>query len=619
MTNQNSLLKIITLLGLLIISLLYAWPNIYREYPVVEISKSADEPLAVLQSKVEQVLQKQDLAYENIEVFDDHLQIRCKNTDEQLKTKDSLQKALNSDQYTIALNLVSAMPNWMKKIGASPMKLGLDLKGGVHFLLDVDMQTVLKHQYEDQKKLIADTLKAHRLFFSGMRLQGSQAILIRLRDPEQAKVALELLTSTYPKYLSTYDKLHGWLQVKMGISALHELRQATLDQTMSILRHRVNELGVAEAVVQQQGEQRIAVDLPGIQDAARAKSILGGTATLEFRLVDETHDPLLAQKTGVVPPNSLLFNLDGRPILLHKEIVLNGDAIASATSAFDQQTARPSVSIQLNANSGTEFTVVTRNHVGQRMAIVYVETKAEEINVNGELQRVIKRHERVISAPVIQSALGKQFQITGLRDNNEATRLAILLRSGALPTSIFSVEEKTIGPSLGQENIHAGMMSLMVGMLVVLVLMLVYYRVFGFIADMALVLNLIFLVALLSIIGATLTLPGIAGIVLTLGMAVDANVLINERIREELRLGLSIPAAIRAGYERAFATILDANVTTFIVGLILFSLGSGPVRGFAITLCLGLLTSMLSGVTYSRAMVNAIYGSRKLNKISIGI
>jgi preprotein translocase subunit SecD len=618
MTNQNSLLKIITLLSLLVIAVVYAWPNIYREFPVVEISGSSKESVANVQQKAKHILQENHMPYQKIEAVDENLQIIFKNTDDQLKAKDILQKFLGGD-YTVALNLVSTMPDWLKKLGAQPMKLGLDLKGGVHFLLDVDMNTVIKHQYEDQKKQIADALKNNKIFFTGMRLEPTQGILIRLRNIEQAEAATTVLNREFTNYLTTFDNQHGWLQVKISVTYLHELRQATLDQTMSILRHRVNELGVAEAVVQQQGEQRIVVDLPGIQDAARAKSILGGTATLEFRLVDETHDPLLVQKTGVVPPESLLFNLDGRPILLKREIVLNGDAIASATSSFDQQTAQPSVSIQLNANSDQAFSVTTRNNVGHRMAIVYVETKSEEINLNGQIQRVIKRHERVISAPVIQSALGKQFQITGLQSSEEATRLAILLRSGALPTSIFPVEEKTIGPSLGQENIHAGMLSLMVGMLIVLGLMLVYYRVFGFIADMALVLNLVFLVALLSIIGATLTLPGIAGIVLTLGMAVDANVLINERIREELRLGLSIPAAIRAGYERAFATILDANVTTFIVGMILFSLGSGPVRGFAITLCLGLVTSMLSGVTYSRAIVNALYGDRKIQKISIGI
>ncbi len=300
-------------------------------------------------------------------------------------------------------------------------------------------------------------------------------------------------------------------------------------------------------------------------------------------------------------------------------MVLNGDAITSATSSFDDQTGSPSVSVSISSGSDQAFSKVTRENIGHHMAILYVETKSEEIIVDGHSERLLKRHERVISAPVIQSALGRNFQINGLSDPKEASKLAILLRSGALPTAIFTVEERTIGPSLGQENIHAGMMSLVVGMAIVLVLMLVYYQVFGLIADLALALNLVFLVSLLSIIGATLTLPGIAGIVLTLGMAVDANVLINERIREELRNGLSVQAAIRAGYERAFATILDANVTSFIVGLILFSLGAGPVRGFAITLCLGLITSMISGVTYSRAMVNAIYGRRKVQKLSIGI
>lgn len=618
MTNKNSLVKIITLVSVLFLALVYAWPNVYREFPVVEISGDNVSQTDSLSNKVKSILDENHLAYQRIDTAEGQFTVVFKNTDDQLIAKDILQKVLGSD-YTVALNLVSAMPEWLKSIGAHPMKLGLDLKGGVHFLLDVDMQSVIKHQYEDVKKNIANTLKQKHIFVSGMRVQPNVGILIRLRDINQSEDAIALLNAEYPKYFTTFDRQHGWLQIKINVGALQELRQATLEQTMSILRHRVNELGVAEAVVQQQGEQRIAVDLPGIQDAARAKSILGGTATLEFHLVDEMHDPFLAQKTGSVPAGSLMYNLMGKPLLLKKEIVLNGDAISNASSSFDQQSAAPSVSIQLSSNSDKSFTEATRNNVGRRMAIVYVETKSEEINLNGKMERIIKRNERVISAPVIQTALGKEFQITGLQDSAEATKLAILLRSGALPTTIFPVEEKTIGPSLGQENIHSGMMSLMVGLAIVLALMLVYYRVFGLVADIALLLNLVFLVALLSIIGATLTLPGIAGIVLTLGMAVDANVLINERIREELRLGLSVPAAIRAGYERAFATILDANVTTFIVGLILFSLGSGPVRGFAITLCLGLLTSMLSGVTYSRAIVNAIYGGRKVQKISIGI
>lgn len=618
MANQNSILKMITLIGFFLISLIYAWPNLYREFPVVEISGTGIAGEA-LQSKALDILKRNQLAFEKVENSEDQMvQVRFKNTDDQLRAKDVLQKSLGDD-YNVALNLVSAMPRMFHKIGANPMKLGLDLKGGVHFLLDVDMQPVIKRRYVELQKQVGPLLREKHFLYSGMRFQTHKGLLIRLRAPETAKDIIDYLQLQFPSVTVRFDEKHGWLQLKLNLNDLQDLRQATLEQTMSILRNRVNELGVAEAVVQQQGQHRIAVDLPGIQDAARAKSILGGTATLEFHMVDEQHDASLAEKTGVVPSGSLLFNLNGRPILLKKEVVLNGDAITSATSSFDQQTGSPSVSVSIRSGADKVFSKVTRENIGHHMAILYVETKSEEIIVDGKAERLLKRHERVISAPVIQSALGRDFQINGLQDPKEASKLAILLRSGALPTAIFTVEERTIGPSLGQENIHAGMMSLVVGMMIVLVLMLVYYRVFGIIADLALALNLVFLVSLLSIIGATLTLPGIAGIVLTLGMAVDANVLINERIREELRNGLSVQAAIRAGYERAFATILDANVTSFIVGLILFSLGAGPVRGFAITLCLGLLTSMFSGVTYSRAMVNAIYGHRKVQKLSIGI
>ena len=619
MANHNSILKIITLLGIFALSLIYAWPNLYREFPVVEISSANSLPVEQIQTQAIDVLKRNALHYDTVQSTEEQsIQVRFKNTDEQLHAKDVLQKALGDD-FNVALNLVSAMPHAFRKIGANPMKLGLDLKGGVHFLLDVDMQPVIKRHYEDLQKQVGQLLREKHFYYSGMRYQPHQGLLIRLREPEMAKEIIEYLQLQFSTVTATFDETHGWLQLKLNIADLHDLRQATIEQTMSILRNRVNELGVAEAVVQQQGDHRIAVDLPGIQDAARAKSILGGTATLEFHMVDEQHDATLAEKTGVVPAGSLLFNLNGRPLLLKKDVVLNGDAITSATSSYDDQTGSPSVSISISSGSDQEFSKVTRENIGHHMAILYVETKSEEIIVDGHSERLLKRHERVISAPVIQSALGRNFQINGLSDSKEASKLAILLRSGALPTAIFTVEERTIGPSLGQENIHAGMMSLVVGMAIVLVLMLVYYQVFGLIADLALALNLVFLVSLLSIIGATLTLPGIAGIVLTLGMAVDANVLINERIREELRNGLSVQAAIRAGYERAFATILDANVTSFIVGLILFSLGAGPVRGFAITLCLGLITSMVSGVTYSRAMVNAIYGRRKVQKLSIGI
>jgi preprotein translocase subunit SecD len=619
MGNQNSRFKIIGLLGLFVLAFLYAWPNVYQEVPVVEISGPNAKALTGLQAKCEDILHAASLGYQQIEIDEEHLSIQFQNADNQLLGRDILQKKLGSD-YIVALNLQSTMPDWLKKIGAKPMKLGLDLKGGVHFLLDVDMQTVIKRSYEDTQKAVALKLRQQKIHYTGLRYQKDVGILIRLRENSSLEAAKNLLENEFSaQYIVDIDKQHNWLVMEMTQAYLHELRQATLEHTMSILRHRVNELGVAEAVVQQQGEHRIAVDLPGIQDAARAKSILGGTATLEFRMVDEEHDPLLAAKTGVIPSGSILFYLQERPILLKRDVLLKGDAISSASSNFDDQTGSPMVAISLNNRSHDAFSEATRQNVGHHMAIVYVETKSEEISMGKTSETILKRHERVISAPVINSALGKDFQITGLEDQQEASKLAILLRSGALPTTIFPVEERTIGPSMGAENLRAGMMSLIVGMGIVLCLMLVYYRAFGLIADAVLVLNLVFLVALLSIIGATLTLPGIAGIVLTLGMAVDTNVLINERIREELRLGLSVPAAIRAGYELAFATILDANATTFIVGLILFSLGSGPVRGFAITLCLGLVTSMLSGVTCSRAMVNAVYGNRRHEKISIGI
>jgi preprotein translocase subunit SecD len=444
-------------------------------------------------------------------------------------------------------------------------------------------------------------------------------IHVRFRTAQAMDDALVELRQQLPSIIFTPSKVGFDLTASLSGAELNNIRQNTIEQTMGILRNRVNELGVGEAVVQQQGATRVSVDLPGIQDAARAKQILGGTATLQFHLVDQDHDPLIAKQTGAVPLDSKLYMMDDRPILLKRQVVLSGDSITSAVSSFDQQTATSAVLIQLGGGGEAYFTKITRENIGKRMAIVFVETKTDMETVSGKEKRVTHREERVISAPVIQNALGNNFQITGLSDSKEASNLSLLLRAGALPAAIYTVEERTVGPTLGQENIRRGIISLEVGMGLILVLMLVYYRFFGLVANVALLLNIILLCALLSIIGATLTLPGIAGIVLTVGMAVDTNVLIYERIREELRHGLSPQAAIYAGYERAFATILDANVSTLIVGIVLFSVGSGPVRGFAVTLSLGLLTSMLTGVTYTRAIVNAYYGGKNVRKLSIGI
>jgi preprotein translocase subunit SecD len=523
--------------------------------------------------------------------------------------------------YTVALNLATSTPNWLKSLGAEPMKQGLDLRGGVHFLLEVDIESVIKRRLDGMVKNFGTQLREEHLRFSGITTSGSDAIIIRFRDAQTRDKAFQLISQNDSGvHLTNEDEGQLYkITARLLPAELNNIRQYTIEQTMSILRNRVNELGVAEAVVQQQGSNRVAVDLPGIQDAARAKQILGGTATLEFHMVDSEHDPMTAKQSGVVPINAKLYDFNGSPLLLNRQVVLSGDSITSAISSYDQQTGTPSVNIQLGGGGESLFTRVTRDNIGKRMAIVYVETKVDTRLVDGKVERDTKRIERIISAPVIQSALGNNFQITGITDPKEARNLALLLRAGALPAAIYPSEERTVGATLGKENIHRGLVSLGVGMGIILLLMLVYYRLFGVIANIALVMNLIFLVAVLSLISTTLTLPGMAGIVLTVGMAVDANVLIYERIREEMRHGASPHAAIYAGYERAFPTIVDSNITTLIVGIVLFAVGSGPVRGFAVVLCIGILTSMLTAITYTRAIVNLIYGRRQVRRLSIGI
>jgi preprotein translocase subunit SecD len=544
--------------------------------------------------------------------------VRFASTDTQLLAQDVVKNGLG-EKYTVALNLAPSTPYWLRVLHSEPMKQGLDLRGGVHFLLEVDIDSVVTRHYEGLTKNIGQDLREAGVRYAGIRYLANKGIDVRFRTDDARKAALSELQQKLSGVEFLPSKTTLSFIASLSEDKLNSIRQTTIEQTMSILRNRVNELGVGEAVVQQQGATRVSVDLPGIQDAARAKQILGGTATLQFYLVDSDHDPVIAKQTGSVPISSKLYMMDGHPLLLKRQVVLSGDSITSANSSFDQQTATPNVQIQLGGGGESFFTKMTRENIGKRMAIVYVENKVSEKLINGKPERVSVREERVISAPVIQSALGNNFQITGLADSKEASDLALLLRAGALPASIYTIEERTVGPTLGRENIQRGMVSLAVGMGLILVLMLLYYRFFGLVANIALVLNLILLCALLSMIGATLTLPGIAGIVLTVGMAVDANVLIYERIREELRRGLSPQAAIYAGYDRAFSTIIDANITTLIVAVVLFSVGTGPVRGFAVTLSLGLLTSMLTGVTYTRALVNAFYGSRAVKKLSIGI
>jgi len=618
MQNKFPLWKNMMLIAIVLIGLVYAIPNLYSEHPVVQISSDIASDPNALKKQIEGLLLTAKLSFGPITPTHDGVEIGFDSSDAQLLARDVIKNGLGP-KYTVALNLASSTPNWLTAIGAEPMKQGLDLRGGVHFLLEVDIESVINRRYEGFTKNIGQDLHEARVRYSGIRYIADKGVQVQFRTEDALDAAIGILQSNYPGLMINKSSETLALFATLSPAELNSIRQNTIEQTMGILRNRVNELGVGEAVVQQQGATRVAVDLPGIQDAARAKQILGGTATLQFHLVDQESDAMIAKRTGIVPVGSKLFMMDGQPILLKRQVVLSGDSITSAGSSFDQQSASPAVQIQLGGGGEAFFTKITRENIGKRMAIVFVETKTSMEKEGDTMKRVTNREERVISAPVIQSALGSNFQITGLTGNKEAANLALLLRAGALPAAIYTVEERTVGPSLGKENIRRGIVSLEVGMGLILILMLFYYQFFGLVANLALVLNLILLCALLSLIGATLTLPGIAGIVLTVGMAVDANVLINERIREELRHGVSPQAAIYAGYDRAFATILDANLTTFIVAVVLFSIGTGAVRGFAVTLSLGLLTSMLTGVTYTRAIVNWFYGSRNIQKLSIGI
>ncbi len=621
MVNRYSIWRYVFLIGVMLFGILYALPNLYPEDPAIQISALSREVDVTKETEVQvkQALTEANINFKSASLSADDLTILFYDTDSQLQARDVIQAVLE-EGYSAALTLAPATPAWMARIGAAPMKQGLDLRGGVHFLLEVDLDGVVARRIESIMRDISQNLREARIRYTQISSTDDHAIIIRFTDTVATKNAYVAIERNFIDLTVTWSDSanENTLRVRLLPSELRNIQQNTLDQTVSILRNRVNELGVAEAVVLQQGNNRVSVDLPGIQDAVRAKQILGGTATLEFRLVDIDGDAAAAQ-TSTVPMGSRVYTYQGQPVLLKNQVILSGDSIIGAVSSYDQQTASPAVSIQLGGGGESLFTRETRTNIGKPMAIVFVETKGSSELVDGEITYSSETSERVISVATIQSALGTNFQITGLTDQQEARDLALLLRAGALPAAIYPVEERTVGPTLGQENIQRGLISLEVGMAMVLLFMVLYYRVFGLIADIALCLNLIFLAAILSIIDATLTLPGIAGIVLTVGMAVDANVLIYERIREELRNGASPQAAIYTGYERAFGTIIDANVTTLIVALILFALGSGPVKGFAVTLSIGLLTSMFTAVAYTRGIVNLMYGRRSVKKLSIGI
>ncbi|MFN2308857.1 MAG: protein translocase subunit SecD [Gammaproteobacteria bacterium] len=621
MINQYPLWKNLMIAAILIVGFIYALPNLYGEDPAIQISATRTEKVdAAIRDRVLEALRDAGLTHKAVDLEGDRLLVRFNDTDTQLQAADRVETALG-ERFVVALNLASAEPAWLSALRAKPMFLGLDLRGGVHFLMEVDMDAAVNQAEERYVGEFRDQLRRNAPPIRYITVaRGSGGVVAQFRSAEERDQARAALDKEHPDLEFTEsESADKWLlTARIGESQRREIRSFALQQNITILRNRVNELGVAEPVIQQQGDSRVVVQLPGVQDTARAKEILGATATLEFRMVNEGQNPADVVASGRVPAGSELYSeRDGNPVLLDRRVILTGDFITDAASGFDQDSGGAAVFIRLDGAGGRMMSNATKDAIGKLMAVVFIENKVETREVAGELVRHRSQVKEVINIARIKDQLGNRFQITGLDNPQEARNLALLLRAGALAAPIEIIEERTVGPSLGRDNIEQGFFSLLIGMGLVLVFMAVYYRVFGLVANVALLVNVVLLIALLSLLQATLTLPGIAGIVLTVGMAVDANVLINERIREELRNGNSPQAAIHAGYERAFATIADANITTLIAAVVLFSFGTGPVKGFAVTLSLGILTSMFTAVMVTRAIANLIYGGRRVSRLSI--
>ncbi len=603
---------------ILLVGVIYSVPNFFPSEPAVQLSSKVDKTIdpATMQ-RFEQALQAKGLTIRASENNGQQALFRFEDTDVQLKASEAL-KAAVGDEFIVALNLAPSTPGWLRSLNANPMFLGLDLRGGVHFLMEVDMKAALDKQIDRYEDEFRDFLREKDIKYLGIAREGD-TVLAKFRDAASRDAAQAALSDEYRDNLQfTVPQGSTDLQASISQVAMLNIQKFALQQNITTLRKRVNELGVSEPVIQQQGTNRIVVQLPGVQDTARAKEILGATATLEFRLVDETNDAAQAQQSGRAPIGSQIYKeRSGSPILLKRQVMLTGDYIIDASSGFDDNN-RPAVHITLDGKGASRFSKVTGENQKKLMGVVFIETKIESKEIDGKQVKTSSTTQEVINVARIQEQLGKRFQITGLDSPKEARDLALLLRAGALAAPVYIVEERTVGPSMGKENIEKGFNSNLWGFIAVVLFMVIYYRVFGMISSVALAINGFFLFALLSMIQATLTLPGLAGIALTLGMAIDANVLINERIREELRAGASPQVAINVGYDRAWGTIIDSNLTTLIAGIALFLLGSGPIKGFAVVLCLGILTSMFSAVTVSRAMVNLVYGYKPhLQKIEI--
>ena len=603
--NRFPLWKNILIGVLLVVAFLYTLPNFFGELPAVQVSpvRTTEKADSALLGQVESLLKASNIAYSGVELAGNSIKTRFASTDVQLKAKDALQNGLG-ERYTVALNLVPASPAWLSSINAMPMYLGLDLRGGVHFLLEVDMKAALEKSAIRYQNDFRTELRGAKIRYGRISREGD-AVTVHFATRDQRDAALNKLGTTFTDLTFTSeDQAEGFtLTSRLKPEAETQVQEFALQQNITTLRNRVNELGVAEPVIQQQGANRVVVQLPGVQDTAKAKDILGRTATLEIRMVDELADPLLLAQGQAPFGADVVTSRDGGLIAVKKDVVLTGDSITDASPGFDNTSGQAAVHINLDGKGARIFKDVTRENVNKRMAILLIE----------------KGRAEAITAPVIREEIGGgRVQITGMETAQEASDVALLLRAGALAAPMQIIEERTVGPSMGAENIEKGFHSNIWGFFAVVAFMIIYYRIVGLFSSGALAINGFFLIALLSMLQATLTLPGMAAIALTLGMAIDANVLINERIREELRNGATPQAAIHAGYDRAWGTILDSNLTTLIAGVALFWLGSGPVRGFAVVLCLGILTSMFSAVTVSRAMVNLTYGRQpRLSKVSI--
>ncbi|KAB1473685.1 protein translocase subunit SecD [Cronobacter sakazakii] len=615
MLNRYPLWKYLMLVAVLIVGLLYALPNLYGEDPAVQITGArgvaASEQTLI---QVQNTLQKEKISAKSVALEEGAILARFDSTDTQLRAREALMSTMG-DQFVVALNLAPATPRWLTAISAEPMKLGLDLRGGVHFLMEVDMDTALGKLQEQNMDSLRSDLREKGLSWTNVRKADNYGVTIQFRDSDIRDAAVSYLTSRHRDMVISSQGDNS-LRAVMSDERLREAREYAVQQNINILRNRVNQLGVAEPLVQRQGADRIVVELPGIQDTARAKEILGATATLEFRLVNSSVDRQAAAAGRVPGDSEVKMTREGQPVVLYKRVILTGDHITDSTSGVDQYNM-PQVNISLDSAGGNIMSNFTKDNIHKPMATLFVEYKdSGKKDANG--RSILVKQEEVINVATIQARLGQNFVITGIDNPNEARQLSLLLRAGALIAPIQIVEERTIGPTLGMQNITQGLEACLAGLAVSILFMILFYKKFGLIATTALLANLVLIVGIMSLLpGATLTMPGIAGIVLTLAVAVDANVLINERIKEELSNGRSVQQAIDEGYRGAFSSIFDANVTTLIKVIILYAVGTGAIKGFAITTGIGVATSMFTAIVGTRAIVNLLYGGKRINKLSI--